>query len=51
MADYFKHSNQKEGDGERMMSDATVHRLIEYLQTVGWSADQIVDLLNYITDK
>lgn len=34
-----------------MMSDNTMHRLIEYLHSVGWSDEQIVKLLEYIASK
>lgn len=38
------------GDVE-MMSDGTLKRLIEYLESVGWSDKQIVELLRYVAGK
>ena len=31
------------------MSDRTYNRLREYLKAQGWSAEQILDLIDYIT--
>ena len=43
--------NKTERDDVEMMSDATLKRLIEYLESVGWSDTQIVKLLDYIVSK
>lgn len=31
------------------LSDKTIQRLREYLLALGWTAEQILDLLDYIT--
>ncbi len=43
--------NIQEGVDAEMMSDTTLKRLIEYLQKLGWSDSQIVELLAYIASK
>lgn len=41
---------QKMGDGAEMMSDSTLHKMIEYLKSVkGWTDAEIVEMLKNIT--
>lgn len=41
---------QKMGDDAEMMSDSTLHKMIEYLKSVkGWTDAEIVELLENIT--
>ena len=38
------------GDDAEMMSDSTLHKMIEYLKSVkGWTDAEIVEMLKHIT--
>ncbi len=50
MADNLTHTTN-EGEEAEMMSDKTLKRLLEYLKSIGWTDSQIVELLDYITEK
>ena len=47
-----KADGTQESEAMEMMSDTTLHKLIEYLQAVEkWPSDKIVKLLEYISAK
>ena len=43
-------STEREDEVE-MMSDRALKRLIEYLESVGWSDKEIVKLMKYVAGK
>ena len=36
---------------EENLTDKAIQRLMEYLQKEGWTAEKILDLIDYITRK
>jgi hypothetical protein len=42
---------QRKGDDAEMCSDKFMRLLIEYLKKVGWTKEQIADLIEYVTQK
>lgn len=42
---------QRKGDDAEMCSDKFMRRLLRYLRKIGWTEAEIVQLLEYVTEK